>query len=136
MRAEPRAAPARADLLDRVAAALTWLALPSVDLELVLHPARAAVRRAVVAKRRALALDAGPERGSNAAVKRPQLVLAQLAGRSQRVHPRTPERLIGVDVPDARQPALVEDHGLHRRPPVGESLGQAPRRERRRQRLA
>ena len=75
-------APGGTRLLDRPAAPLARFALAAVDLELVLHPAGAAVRRAVVAECRALARDAGLERCSNAAVKRSELVLVELpAGR-------------------------------------------------------
>jgi len=38
--------------------------------------------------------DAGLERGANAAVKRAQLVFAQLAGRPERMDARAPERLV------------------------------------------
>ena len=44
----------------------------------------------------------------------------------QRVHARAPERLVGVDVADARDRALVEQRRLHRRSPVREALREVP----------
>ena len=45
-------------------------------------------------------------------------------GRRERMDLRPPERLVGVDVPDAGDRPLVEDRRLHRRPPPCELLGQ------------
>ena len=41
------------------------------------------------------------------------VVLSEGAGRLQRVDPRTPERLVRIDVADAGENALVEKGGLH-----------------------
>ena len=49
--------------------------------------------------------------------------------------PRAPERLVGVDVPDAGDRALVEERRLDRRAPAGERVGEALRRERGGERL-
>jgi hypothetical protein len=43
--------------------------------------------------------------------------------------PGTPERLVGVDVAEARDGALIEDGRLDRRPPPGERASEASRRE-------
>ena len=45
------------------------------------------------------------------------------------MEPRVPERLVGVDVPDARDDALVEQHRLERRPPPRDALGEKARGE-------
>ena len=62
--------PATADLLDRRAAAVARLAAAAVHLELVLHPARPAVGKRVVAERRALPCDPELERVADRAVER------------------------------------------------------------------
>ena len=43
--------------------------------------------------------------------------------------PRTPQCLVGIDVPDAREHALVEEERLDRRPPAGKLLTELPCRE-------
>ena len=42
---------------------------------------------------------------------------------------RPPERFVRVDVPDAREDALVEDDGLERRLAAGEAVGERARGE-------
>ena len=59
-------------------------------------------------------LDAALERPPDAAVECRRLALVEAPSLAQRVHARIPERLIGVDVPDAGECALVEDRRLHR----------------------
>ena len=54
--------------------------------------------------------------------RRRVLLARQRPGRAQRVDPRAEQRLVGVDVADARDPALVEQQRLDRR--------RAPARER------
>ena len=49
--------------------------------------------------------------------------------------PGAPERLVGVDVPETGDDALVEQDGLERRPPAGELRSQPARREARAERL-
>ena len=60
---------------------------------------------------------------------------SELGRGTQRMEPRVPERLVGVDVPHARDDALVEQHRLERRSPPGEALGEKARREARAERL-
>src|SRR5207342_3050542 len=48
---------------------------------------------------------------------------------------RLPQRLVGVDVADARDHALVEQERLHRRPPAGEVAAEPARRPLLRERL-
>ena len=54
--------------------------------------------------------------------KRRDLVLVELARRPERVDPRVPERLVGVDVPEAGDGALVEDGRLDGCAPAGEAV--------------
>src|SRR5207248_6716622 len=96
-----RAAAAGADLLDRRAAAEARLAFAPVDLELVLHRARRAVRGGVVADGGALPREPGLERPPDRAMEPPDLVVAELPSRPQRVDAGSPERLVGIDVPHA-----------------------------------
>ena len=53
-----------------------------------------------------------------------------VAGRAQRVQPRPPQRLVRVDVPNAREDALVEDDRLQGRAPAREAVDERSRRER------
>ena len=89
---------------------------PSVDVELVLHAAAVAVRRHVVAERRAPQLHAAAECGPHGSVQARDLVAVELAGRPERMDPCAPQRLVGVDVPDPGHAALVEQECLHGRP--------------------
>ena len=57
------------------------------------------------------------------------------AGRRERMQPRSPESLVGVDVPDAGDPRLRQQKGLERRLAVLGELEQPVRRELLRQRL-
>src|SRR6185312_12830949 len=120
------AAAAGAGLLDRCAAAVAGLAGAAVDAELVLHPP-AGVRP--VAEIGPLAPDAEAERPPDALAEAPDLVGGEVAGRPQRMDPRMPERLVGVDVPEPGDGPLVEDRGLDRRLPAGESLREVGGRE-------
>src|SRR5262249_56911278 len=89
-RAVPGAAPADADLLDRRPAAIAGLALAPVDLERVLHRPTLAVRQPVIAKRRALPLDAALERSPDAAVERGDLGRLEASRLAQRMDARVP----------------------------------------------
>src|SRR5262245_34079630 len=115
VRAVPGSAAAGARLLDLVAAAKARLAVPAVDAELGLHPPRGAVGVAVVAQRGALPRDAAPERPLDPTHERLQLFRLEVACRAQRMEAGPPERLVGIDVSDAGEHALVEDDGLEGR---------------------
>src|SRR5262245_54799188 len=91
-RAEPRAAAADDDALDRRPAAVARLAEPPVDVELPLHPALRAVRGRVLAEGRPLELDPLPQGGTDGAVQPRELVAVELARRPPRVDAGAPER--------------------------------------------
>src|SRR6185295_16379315 len=93
-RAIPGAAPRKARLLDRRAAAVARLAQPAVHLELFLHRPGAPVRLAVVAQGRALALDAGLERALDSFAQSAHFVPVEVARRPERIDARAPERLV------------------------------------------
>ena len=101
----------------------------------MLHRARRAVRGGVVADGGALPRKPGLECPPDRAMEPPDLVVAELPSRSQRVDAGSPERLVGIDVPHAGERPLVEERGLHRRSPIGEPRGEAARREAPRERL-
>ena len=129
-RAVPRPAAADPCLRDRRAAARTGLAVAAVDPELLLHRARRPVRLRIGAERGALPLDSryGARRewhGSAAPTSR----LRDVVRGSQRAHARTPERFVGVDVPEPGHDPLIEEDGLERRAPAGELLDQPARGE-------
>ena len=89
--------------------------MTAVDVELLLHPAGRAVRRDVLAQRRALERDALPERRPDRAVQPRELLRVELACRAAWMHAGAPERLVGVDVPDPGDAPLVEQERLDRR---------------------
>ena len=110
------------DPLDRPPAARARLAGALVDLQALLHRAIAVGRRVVV-DRAAATLDRlgqdGPDR-----VVQPSLVgRPERPGGPQRMEPRGPQRLVGVDVADAGQERLVEQQRLE---PAGSSPDPAP----------
>ena len=109
---------------DQRPAAVARLVPASVDAELVLHRASAAVGQAVVAERRSLPGEAVLERGADPAVQPPQLVAVEAGGRTQRVEPRAPQRLVDVDVPHPREGALIEERRLQRGAAARETLAE------------
>ena len=91
---------------------------------------------AVVAKRRPLPLDAEPERPADRRRRSAATSLGvELARGRQRVDPRVPERLVGVDVPDSGRGPLVEEGRLDRRAAARERRAEARGRERAAERL-
>src|SRR3989442_11204061 len=77
-----------------------------VDLKLVLHSSLVPTRVDVVASRSAAEANALAERPPDRLVQSRDLLFAQRASLPQPMDPRAPERLDGVDVPDARDRAL------------------------------
>ncbi len=72
------------------------------------------VRAAEVVDRRAARGEPGLERLAHSERERVALRPAERARRAQRMNPRAEEGLVGVDVPDAGDPPLVEQERLHR----------------------
>jgi hypothetical protein len=112
------------------------LAVAVVDAEVVLHSAGATSGVPVVAERRSLAENPHLERLPDRLSKRDELGVREGARRAERVQARAPERLVDVDVPEARGSALVEKCGLERSSTAGKRLGECPRRELALERLA
>ena len=81
------------------------------------------------------ARDAGPECRSHGSVEAADLRLEQPAGRAQRVDARPPERLVGVDVSEPGDRALIEHGSLDGRAPAAEPIAEIARCERCRERL-
>ena len=134
-RAVPRAPSRDARLLDRVAAARARLILAAVDPELGLHRAFASVGAPVVAEGGALALDSAPECSANATNELGELFPGQLVSRPEGMETRPPESLVGVDVPDPGEEALVENERLQGRAAAGDPVGEGTRGERPAERL-
>src|SRR5919201_491704 len=129
MWAVPRPPAGCSNPLDGGAATGAGLAFASVDLELVLHAATTPVRSPVGAESGSLAGDSGLKSGPDAAMKRFDLRLVERSRLLERVDPRPPERLVCIDVPDARQRPLVQERRLHRSPATGERFRQSLRGE-------
>ena len=81
------------------------LAPAAVDEELVLERPADAVGVAEVVDRRAARREAGEQRLADRDGERVVLRALQRAGRAQRMDARAEQRLVGVDVPDARRRA-------------------------------
>ena len=87
----------------------------AVGDEALLRRAVAAVGRAEVADRGALRLDAGLERRDDGRVEAGDAGAREAPGGRRGMDPRREQRLVGVDVADAGDDALVEERGLDRR---------------------
>ena len=126
--------PAATNLRDLGAADEARLAVAAVDEELVLKRALDAVGVAEVVDRGAAGVEARLQRRDDGVAQRRDLRALEPARLAQRVDARAKQRLVGVDVADARDPALVEQDGLDRRAPVArlqvELLGREVRAER------
>src|SRR6185437_6487232 len=113
--AVPRAATGGPDLVDRRSATRTRFSFAAVDAKAILHTATSSVRGRVVAETRALACDPRLERSLHGTDQSCDLVVVQRARESPRMDLRVPQRLVDVDVAEARHGALVEQGGLDRR---------------------
>ena len=89
-----------------------------MDEELVLKRALDAVGVAEVVDRGAARGEARLKRGDHGVPERRDLRALEQARLAQRVDRGAKQRLVGVDVADARDPALVEQDGLDRRAAV------------------
>jgi len=89
----------------------------------MLHPSRCSVGHPVVTQRRTLSRDSRLECATNTPMERAYFGLLELIRRPTRIDPRTPERLVGVDVPYAGERPLVEENAFHR----ATTPGQPPR---------
>jgi len=103
---------------DLPAAAVAGLARAVVDDELVLHAALAAGAIPIRAQRRPMKPDGLPQDPSDRLVQPCDLLGLQRTGASEGVDPCAPQGLGRVDVPDARDAALVQQQGLDRGPPA------------------
>src|SRR3954447_4565901 len=117
--------PRRPQLAHGPAAAHARLALAQVDQEAVLERAADPFGVAEVVDGGALRLDAELERLHHRVAQRARLLAVDAVGAPERVDARAEERLVGVDVADARDPLLVEQHRLDRGAAVAGQLVQA-----------
>ena len=137
-----RAAAGRQQLADGAAAAGTRLAGAAVHEEAILERAARAVEVAEVVDRRAVRVDPLLQRLAHGVAQQRPLGARESACLAQRVDLSAEEGLVRVDVADARDPLLVEQERLHRRPRaacervqvlacevVGERLDAEPRAE-------
>ena len=129
MRAVMRAPLPHHDAPDRPAAAIARLIGAPIDRQPLRILARLAVRADVVAEARAPVGDPFAQDLAHGAVETPDIAGVERVGRPQRMEPRAPERLIGVDVPDAGDEALVEQQRLQLRRSTSQPLRQARRGE-------
>src|SRR5437660_1554503 len=108
MLADVGAAASDDDLADRRPATRARLALPPMHEEVILKGAARAIDVAEVVDRRALGLDPGCERLLDRLAQPLPLRPGEPPCLPQRVDPGAEQGLVGVDVPDAGDPALVE----------------------------
>jgi hypothetical protein len=69
------------------------------------------------------------ERCPDSAVEPSQLAAVEAGSRAERVEPRPPEGLVGIDVPHPRERALVEECSLERRAASREPFAETGGRE-------
>src|SRR5215218_2164316 len=100
-RAVPGAAAADTGLLDQRSTAKAGLAGSPVDAELMLHRAGRAVGASVIPKGRPLPNDPIPEGAANPAEESRNVFARKVFAWAERVDSGPPERLVGIDVPDA-----------------------------------
>jgi hypothetical protein len=100
-----------------------------MDQEAVLKAPPDAVDVAEVVDACPLRVDPRTQRLDHAVAQQPCLAQRQAAGGTQRMDPGSEQGLVGVDVADARNPALVEQHRLDRRSAPPQLLAQMLRRE-------
>src|SRR5581483_9720254 len=118
-----RAAAADHGADDGPAAARARLARAVVRVELPLHPSGVPARVTVVAARRPAEADPLAQHPADGLVQPRRLRGPQRARRTRWVDARAPEGLDRVDVPDARDGALIEQQRLDRGArPVAEQL--------------
>src|SRR3954452_1343788 len=108
-------APGGAQLADRAAAAHARLTLAQVDEEAVLERPAHPSGVAEVVDGRALRRDAELERLDHRVAQGARLLAREAVRAAQRVDAGAEQRLVGVDVADAGDPLLVEQHRLDRR---------------------
>src|SRR5262245_22222135 len=123
-RAEVCAALPDDGLLDRGAAAQAGLALLVVDVEVLLVRPRLAVAIAIVAQGAAAVLDSLEQRDPDAGVQPGDLVVVKTIAGAQRVELSEPQRLIGVDIADPCDHALVEQQRLELRAAAAQQCGE------------
>ena len=116
-----RCAPANDEAANRCAAGEAGLPLSLVHGEPLLHRA-IAIRPGVVVDRRAARLNRLAQHADDRGVESLHLIATQRRPSGKRMEVRSPERLIGVDVPEAGDAALIEQRSL-------QTAG-APRKER------
>ena len=119
---------------DGPAAAAARLAGPLVHVEPLLHLA-VAVGRRVVVDRGAAAFDGLGEDRERSRYSAPLVGRSKGPGRAERVEPGPPQRLVRVDVADARDERLVDEQRLQPRPPPADPMAELPQREPRIERL-
>jgi hypothetical protein len=107
----------------------------TVDAKAVLHAAPATVRSGVVAQAGALPLDAGSQDVLDRAGQAREFTFLKRPCRTKRVELRPPERLVDVDVAEARDCSLIEERSLDRCPAAFQSPREPGRCERAPERL-
>jgi hypothetical protein len=107
----------------------------AVDAKAVLHAPPSTVRGGIVAQAGALPLDAGFQDVLDRAGEARELTFFKRPCRTKWVELRAPERLVDVDVPEARDRSLIEERSLDRCAAAFKSLSEPRRRERALERL-
>jgi hypothetical protein len=97
--------------VNRRAAAAAWLTGALVDIKALLHLAVAIWCRVVV-NRRAASGNGLAQHANDRKMQRIELRWAQFIGGGKRMDLRAPKRLVGVDVADPNDAALVEQETL------------------------
>jgi hypothetical protein len=103
--------------VNRCAAAVAWLTGALVDIKALLH-LTIAIWGGVIVDRRAASGNGLAQHANDREMQRIELRWAEFVGGGQRMDLRAPERLVGVDVADPNDAALVKKETLDARPTV------------------
>ena len=123
-----RRPPAHDDPSYRPRAAFARLARALIDPQMLLHRA-VALGRGVVVDRAAAPFDRLRQNVAQGPMQPANVVGAKSVRIAQRVQPRPPQRLVGVDVADPGEEALVHQQRLEPAAAPGEQLREPPRGE-------
>jgi hypothetical protein len=120
--------------VNRCAATVAWLAGALVDIKALLH-LTIAIWGGVIVDRRAASGNGFAQHADDREVQRVDLGGAQRVRRGKWMDPRAPKRLIGVDVADPNDAALVEQEALDACRPMPNQRAEGISGERCRERL-
>lgn len=123
------AALGNSDFVDDGAATLAGLAVPPVDIKMMLRIALCTIRLEIPADAGAFVLDAAMQRILNRLMQVFDVLVCQLTGADCRVNAGLKQSLVSIDIADAGDKALVEQKRLDHAPAPLQTLAKQGGRE-------